>query len=215
MPFELPFMRIINAFRTGGFRGGATQAWNGSMPGRVVNGIRGIGNGVQGDAINGFLGRGTTPGGTIFGFGDGRGGLRTGSGAPPSTTVPYGSFSGEGMFPNPPSTAQQLTPDNSLGIFPNPEAPPNSDQAVADSGTIGWINWLNRHANPGGFQGGGLGQARPVDRVATGAIGNMGGSSTNPLLSGNTSGGLGGLMMGLSPLRQSGGVTFNNQLQRV
>ena len=76
----LPYGGAINGFRDGGFRGGMTGLWNGSMPGRATNFFRGLGDGVQGNGLAGLMGHGYSP------YAPGTGGLA----GPPTAAEQYG-----------------------------------------------------------------------------------------------------------------------------
>lgn len=188
-----------NAFRDGGMSGGFRNLFNQSMPGRVINGFRGLGDGVQGNGLAGFLGRGYNPG-TMVGSPTNT----TGVMAPnsPYTAGPPQSLAGYGGL-----SAQDLA---GLGFNSDGTRTQQPELGGTDAPWNSWIQqWVQSANGMRGFQGGGLAN-RASDRVVTGGSGNMGGSSLNPLLAGDTSGGLGRLMNSFSPWRQSG-ITFGDR----
>lgn len=174
-----PMGGTINAFRDGGMRAGFTNLWNQSVPGRLFNGFRGLGDGIQGNGLAGFLGHGNG-----------------------------GANLANGVAAGPPTAAEQ---------YGNPSSPDFVGPPEADAANP-WMQWLAQHTGGSssgrGFQGGGIGWNRAADRVATGAISNMGGSSLNPMLAGDTAGGLGRLMNSFNPWRQSG-ITFGDRQRQV
>lgn len=164
------------------------SAINGFRDGGMRGGFMGLWNSsMPGRAVNFFRGLGDGV------QGNGLAGLM-GHGYSPSGIAANGYNAG------PPTAAEQYGNPASPDFVGPPEA--------QDGNGGGWMDWIAQHlggsGSGGGFQGGGLGNARASDRVVTGGMGNMGGSSLNPLLSGNTSGGLGRLMMSNIPWRQSG-----------